>query len=592
MLYIDQPIQTGFSYDLVRKGTVDIAGNVILDDFTTSQIPEQTRHIKIGAFSSNDERSTANSTAVAVRSLWKVIQIWVQDFPEQKSSDKRINIWTSSYGGHYAPALITFTMEQNKRLGLGLLSNKTAISIHFDTLGMTNVCVDALTQIPYYPELMHNATYSPHPINESTYLHARNKYYTPGGCLSQLQACHAAAPTPDFGANLTANALCHSANSYCGKHVVQMSASDQMGLFDMAYPNYVNPYPTSETYLGFLNQAHVQAALGVPINFTANAPTVAKAFAKTGDNAKAGFLRDLGRVLDGGVKVAMVYGDRDFVCNWLGGEALSLSIPHTHAPSFLAAGYTNLLLPNGQPAGAQVRQHYNLSFTIVHNAGHAVSIQRPNITYAIFNRANAGMDIATGTRHVSVNGTCNEDAAGAHRGDGGVGQCYSTTGPRRSRRPAKEVQMLQEMPTPVCYVLNLGACSEEQRSAYQNGTGVVKEYFVVALGDGSCSPNPVTPCDEEDGGLHSGSGWQQQEEEEKEKEEFIESNAMGLDEKGKEEEEEEEYNEKITGLVEGALVNGDISSLFVVVIACMVVGSVLLLAMEILRLRNVRRVSD
>ena len=44
-------------------------------------------------------------------------------------------------------------------------------------------------------------------------------------------------------------------------------------------------------------------------------------------------------LLDGGVKVHMVYGDRDFACNWMGGEAASLRVPYSHHSEFAAAGY-------------------------------------------------------------------------------------------------------------------------------------------------------------------------------------------------------------------------------------------------------------
>jgi carboxypeptidase C (cathepsin A) len=284
-------------------------------DFSSTPIPEQTRHLKVGAFSSQDRHNTANSTTTAIRTLWQVIQIWIQDFPEHKSYNQKVNTWTSSYGGHYAPALIRYTMEKNQQLEQGILDNKTVIKIPFDTLGMTNACVDALTQIPYYPKVMHDSNYSFNPISDATYHQAIASYYSSTGCLSRLQFCHAATPTPDLGSKSSANDLCHSANTYCGKHVVHRAVSPHMDLFDMGFLDYQLPYPTSETYLGYLNQAHVQEALGVPINFTANSPTVAKAFAKTGDNAKGGFVEDLAHLLDSGVKVTLVYGDRDFTCN-------------------------------------------------------------------------------------------------------------------------------------------------------------------------------------------------------------------------------------------------------------------------------------
>lgn len=47
----------------------------------------------------------------------------------------------------------------------------------------------------------------------------------------------------------------------------------------------------------------------------------------TGDYYRSdGYLDQLSNLLDSGVKVTMLYGDRDYFCNWLGGEDLSLSV--------------------------------------------------------------------------------------------------------------------------------------------------------------------------------------------------------------------------------------------------------------------------
>ena len=66
---------------------------------------------------------------------------------------------------------------------------------------------------------------------------------------------------------------------------------------------------------GWLNSREVQEALGVPLNWTADPIVTEIAFIYgTGDAARqdAGHLK---RVLDAGVKVAMVFGDVDHRCN-------------------------------------------------------------------------------------------------------------------------------------------------------------------------------------------------------------------------------------------------------------------------------------
>jgi hypothetical protein len=64
-----------------------------------------------------------------------------------------------------------------------------------------------------------------------------------------------------------------------------------------------------------MNQAHVQRDLGVPLNFSISSTTaVSTYFGVTGDPFKVG-IENIDAVLQGGVKVALVFGDRDYRCN-------------------------------------------------------------------------------------------------------------------------------------------------------------------------------------------------------------------------------------------------------------------------------------
>jgi hypothetical protein len=67
---------------------------------------------------------------------------------------------------------------------------------------------------------------------------------------------------------------------------------------------------------GFLSKNWVQSALGVPLNYTESVNSVFDAFNDIGDYARGGFLEDLAYILDQGIKVAMVYGDRDYVSTY------------------------------------------------------------------------------------------------------------------------------------------------------------------------------------------------------------------------------------------------------------------------------------
>jgi carboxypeptidase C (cathepsin A) len=112
----------------------------------------------------------------------------------------------------------------------------------------------------------------------------------------------------------------------------------------------------------------VQGALGVPVNYTAANVAVNEAFSRTGDFFRPGSLDAIAYLLDSGVKVALMYGDRDFACNWIGGEEVSLAINYSMSNEFRKAGYTPILSTIG--IGGQVRQYGNFSFSRVYQAGH------------------------------------------------------------------------------------------------------------------------------------------------------------------------------------------------------------------------------
>lgn len=97
--------------------------------------------------------------------------------------------------------------------------------------------------------------------------------------------------------------------------------------------------------------------------------TCDEAFNLTGDFVRGDSLLNLGTLLDKGTNVAMVYGDRDYQCNWLGGEAISTSIDWKASSKFSQAGYAELRT-NASYVGGLVRQFGNLSFARVYQAGH------------------------------------------------------------------------------------------------------------------------------------------------------------------------------------------------------------------------------
>jgi len=232
----------------------------------------------------------------------------------------------------------------------------------------------------------------------------------------------------------------------------------QRNPFDIGH-TLPDPFPPPFAQ-GYLNNAWVQAALGARVNFTDTSPVVNHAFFATADNLR-GYTGELAYLLDAGVKVALIHGDRDFRCNWFGGEAVSLAIPWSRKNNFAAAGYAPLAVPLS-PQGGLTRQLGPLSFSRVFQAGHEVPYYQPATALTIYTRTLLGLDVASGTRPSNAR----------------YGGSYSTNGPRDVRDVTVGPPAPPQGPIE-CYVdvapLNNSPvrCTEAQLAALRAGTAVV-----------------------------------------------------------------------------------------------------------------------
>lgn len=454
MLYIDQPVQVGYSYDVPTNVTVSARkGDVAAQDFS-EHVPEQNNTMLVGTLSSQTLTSTANATQRAAHAMWHFAQTWFEEFPHYKPHDERISIWTESYGGIYGPAFAALFEEQNQKIENGTIDRPGAHYLHIDTLGIINGCVDFLVQYPSYPSFSYNNTYGVQAINKTIYEKAMHVWERPGGVKDSILNCRAAAEDPDTHADQS-DEICAKAEKFGDLEMegpfVNFSGRAR---FDITHPAQ-DPFPPPY-FIGFLNQHWVQKALGVPVNYTMSSSAVYESFQKTGDLVRGGAIDELAYVLDSGIKVALVYGDRDFACNWVGGEEISQLINHSSAKDFSAAGYTPIRV-NDSNVGGHVRQFGNLSFSRVFQSGHEVPAYQPETAYEIFMRALFNKDVATGTIDSFDN--------------------YNTIGPSNTWHIKNEVF---PSPEPECYVLDAGSrCTDDQWALVENGTAVVKDFLVV-----------------------------------------------------------------------------------------------------------------
>ncbi|GAB1317110.1 Lysosomal protective protein [Madurella fahalii] len=468
MLYIDQPVQTGFSYDVLTNVTIrlDERGEpvIIPTVFKDGQIPETNYTYQIGTLGSQKMSQTTNTTERAAHALWHFMQTWFFEFPHYKPDDNRISLWAESYGGHYGPAFFRFFQEQNEKITRGSLDHSGAHYLHIDTLGIVNGAIDSLAHGEACFEFPYNNTYGVQLYNHSLHASLMHNWTRPSGWRDQTAACAAALNQHDPPDENT-TALCASVYQevFLDACLGSFAKHAARALYDIAQPSQ-GPFPPPHLH-GYLTRSAVLAALGVPVNYSATAQAVNRVFDRTFDLLRGGLLDAIAYLLDRGLSVHLVYGDRDFIANWVGGERSSLAVPHRRRRDFAGAGYSPLVVGE-EDAGPReekglTRQLGRFSFTRLFQAGHEAPAYQGQAAYEVFRRAVFGWDIPTGRVMVT--------------------DAFRTEGPRDAWGVREE---LPEMPKARCYVLKPESCEEEVWKTVMNGTAVVRDWFVVQDGDG------------------------------------------------------------------------------------------------------------
>ena len=464
LLYVDQPVQTGFSYDNATEGLLDL----ITGDITPGGSPAGNSSIR-GVFASQNTSHTANTTETAAKQFWNFLQAW-SDLPYYNASAP-LALWTESYGGRYGPSFASYIVKQNGLIKTGSLSSSTHLNLRW--LGIVNGCIDLPSQESSYPDFAYDKNpYHIKGINEAEYNGARKAY---PDCKSKIETCLNTADhlDPEMNGNVSAvNEACKTASEFCQDKVEgPYMFARKRGYYDITHC-YLDPFPGNE-FISYLSTDKVRKALGVPVNYTDISNTVGLAFNITGDYARrdprGGYLGNIATLLNAGVQVALVYGDRDFACNWLGGENASLSVAYGKSAEFAKAGYANLTV-DGAVAG-KVRQHELFSFARIYQSGHMVPAYQPEVSYRILQRVLQNKDVATGK----------VDTGSA-----------DTKGPHEST----ETLVPEVAPPVTCYYRALSiTCAENQIDAVKNGTAKVVDGIVTSpvAPPGTCPVNGRSP---------------------------------------------------------------------------------------------------
>lgn len=380
MLYISQPVGVGFSYQDTLIGSLsNMSGTVLSEDNT----PEDSVS-PLGRYGILDSEDLApiGTSDEAASAGFEIVQAFISGMEQfdgvKAKKPKQFHIWGESYGGHWGPAFMDHFYDQNRLIENGTIEG---YAMKMGALGLINPFVNAAIQDPWGPEFAINNNFGIKALNETQYEYAYQGMNGLMGCATQIELCKLTAMSVKDGyvdGFVTAaaagdegvGATCSKAMNMCRDNVeLVYTWYSGRGFYDIRHPQ-IDPTPPLRL-TEFVKQAHIQQAIGVDLNYTGTGRAeVLNDFTATGDWVYPNSLRHIENLLEKGVRVVLAYGDADYGANWMGGEALSKAINYTNAEQFVAAGYQPL-----QYAGKQygeVREHENLAFVRVYDAGHLV----------------------------------------------------------------------------------------------------------------------------------------------------------------------------------------------------------------------------
>jgi carboxypeptidase C (cathepsin A) len=465
ILYVDQPVQVGLSYDTPTNGSLNLLDNRFSIPPISLPQTQPSYTFLNGTFSSQNPSFSANTSAIAAHATWHFLQAFLATFPRYNPGNRAnstnrngvvgVNLFTESYGGKYGPAMAKVFEEQNSLRFTSPATNNTVLEIQLVSVGIINGLVDVLVQGPYWARFAYNNTYGIDIFSLLEQQNAASAFLASTGCKQMTSSCRDRAAVLDpenFGNNPAVNDICSKAYVSCQQVFMAYSSKGKSG-YDISQSS-LDPFPSSH-YLEYLNMPSVQAAIGAQVNYTQSSELVFSSFANTGDYVRGGQIEELAALLAAGIRVALIYGDRDFICNWLGGEAISFAVAAAAAqsqPSYTAwygAGYAPVVA-NSSYIGGVVRQYGNLSFSRVYDAGHLVPAYQPETAFTIFTRIIQGGDISTGEPvDLASFGT-----------SGDTNATYTNSAPA--------------MASPTCFIRAVKTtCDRDQQNMLANGAGVL-----------------------------------------------------------------------------------------------------------------------
>ncbi|KAF8183774.1 serine carboxypeptidase [Mycena galopus ATCC 62051] len=346
MIFLDQPINVGFSY-----GT-----------------------------------ATVNTSPVAGKDVYAFLALFLSRYP--KYSKQPLHISGESYAGTFLPNIASAIWAGNKQLELASIPRGPRLKkINLESVIIGNGYTDPYVQFASIADYVCDGPYPVYSDPDGPECVAlRAKIPT---CQRMLKACYS------FNSRLT----CVPALLYCNSQLMGPLMQTGLNPFDVRRKCDRSTdgdlcYKEIAYVDIWMNDPKVKVALGVDPTrkFSSTSMEVNLAFTIQGDGAhnSAALLTEL---VNGGVRLLIYAGNADMICNYMGNERWLEVLDSSFQSEFLAARPlpwvttgSGMLAGTVRSAGGKGFTAGNVTFVTVFEAGHMVPYDQPEAALDLFSR--------------------------------------------------------------------------------------------------------------------------------------------------------------------------------------------------------------
>lgn len=342
VIFLDQPVNTGFSYS----------------------------------------GSSVSNTIAAGKDVYALLTLFFKQFPEYAHQD--FHIAGESYAGHYIPVFTSEIMSHKKN------------NINLKSVLIGNGLTDGLTQYEYYRPMACGDGGWPAVLDESECQSMDNALPR---CQSLIENCYS---SESAWFCVPASIYCN--NAMIGPY--QQTGMNPYDIRTKCEDSGSLCYTQLGWITKFLNRPEVLEALGVEVdsydscNFDVNRnfllagdwmkpfhrlvpaiiekiPVLVYAVSLPPYDLDADLVQD-----DANVR----QGDADFICNWLGNRAWTEALPWPGQKAYNKVEIEDLKLGGDGKKIGEVKSSGNLTFMRLHAGGHMVPLDQPEASLDFFNR--------------------------------------------------------------------------------------------------------------------------------------------------------------------------------------------------------------